>query len=155
MLKELAAEKLILLEHFLRVNKEQQPMLNSFILRKDQLRRCNTAMWGFRSLDKFKVLYQLHDVLKNDKLSDLTLYSLLEKLNFLFSKGPQFEESLVLDSKVLTIALIELLIRMCHIISADSTGSKVRHSLQRSILMSIHAQFIREYTLKLWEQLED
>ena len=76
-------------------------------------------------MDKFAILFQLHEVLRNNKVSDHTLYSLLEKLNLLFAQGPQFEESLALDTKVLTIALIELLSKICRIIHADDTDSKV------------------------------
>ncbi|CAR25165.1 KLTH0G13134p [Lachancea thermotolerans CBS 6340] len=153
--KDLALKELEFLEHFLRINRSQQPVFNSFVLQKEQLRQCNIQLWSFRTLDKFTALYQLHDVLQDTKVSDLTLYALLEKLNLLFAKGPDFEESMVMDSKLLTIALIEVLIRICRIISCDSTDSKVRHSLRKSILLSIHVQFTREYALKLWEQIED
>ncbi|SCU87167.1 LAFA_0E05138g1_1 [Lachancea sp. 'fantastica'] len=155
MAQELGADNVVLLEHLLRVNCQQQALFNSFVVRPEQLGKCNTAVWAFRTLDKFRVLYELSDVMQDDHaLSDVALYALLEKLNLLFSRGPQWEEPQVLDVRALTVALMELLIRICNVVCADALTSKVRPSLQKSVVAAIRTQFIIEYTQEIWDLLE-
>ncbi|SCU90258.1 LADA_0F02828g1_1 [Lachancea dasiensis] len=154
MLNELATEQVLLLEHLLRVNKDEQPLFNSFMLRKDQLRRCNAALWGFRSMEKFKTLYQLTELLKASPVSDIVLYTLLEKMTFLFAKGPQNADTQILDPRVLTMALIDLLIRVCRVISSDGVETNVRRSLRKSILATIQTQFTNVYVKLFWGEID-
>ncbi|SCV00207.1 LAME_0G08240g1_1 [Lachancea meyersii CBS 8951] len=156
MANDLGMENVALLEHLLRVNRDHQPLFNSFILKRDQLRRCNAAVWAFRALDKLRVLYELSDVMQADTpVSDLALYALLEKLNLLFSRGPRWEEPQVLDARALTVALLKLLIRICNVVGTDTLDSKVRPSLQRSVATAIRTQFIAEYIRALWDVLDE
>ncbi|SCV04434.1 LAMI_0H16094g1_1 [Lachancea mirantina] len=140
-----------LLNHLQRVSAGKQPLFNTVVLNSEEIRRCSENLWSTSGTEKFKTLLDLGNVLSKPLKSDAALYQVLEKLNILLTKGQEGPAMVVIDPLLLTIAVLEILLTVCQSLSNNAEVSKVRRSIEISIIKCIRVHFIRQYADLLWE----
>ena len=143
MVSERCTQRIELLQHLLRVCNGEQWLFNSFELSIPQMRRYNMKCEVVQfSLEKLKIIYDMHNLTGSDKVNEKLLYQLNERLKIIFTKSGRSKS--ILDPHALTAALIDLLIRVCGVMTKSETrmiGVPILESIERLIDES----FIKPY----------
>lgn len=148
-------EQLELLKHMLRVNEGEQFLFNAIKLSHDQTRLRNQKIWLQYDLFKLKLLYQLNELVDSEELDERSLYQLHEKLALLLSNSmPNLNQQPILDNHIITISLLNLLIRTCELIMHHDIKDKVHEDLCKSIILCIKTQFVRPYVKHMWQAVK-